>query len=111
MSSNKRKCTKHAGMTVSFAASENENEVKCPVCLKDEKISELELSERFLALYFYFGMDWVRVSLYHGLDRAERERTIEKVFSDISNPGVDLKRTVEILAEYYRTRKNYSWSE
>jgi hypothetical protein len=97
-------------MMVSFAVSEEKNEVKCPVCLKDEKISELELSGKYLALYFYFGMDWVRVISYHGIDRAERERTMEKVFSDISNPGIDLKRTVEILAEYYRIRKNYSWS-
>jgi hypothetical protein len=106
MSSTRKKCSKHEGMTVSFVAEPE----RCPVCVKDERMGGLQLNGKFLALYFCFGMDWVRVISYRGIDRAERERTIEKVRSGISNPGIDLNQTVEILEEYYKVRKNYSWS-
>lgn len=84
--------------------------MKRPVWLKDEKISELELSEKFLALYFYFEMDWVRATLSR-IRLRRKAKNYRKSFFRHLESGIDLKRTVEILAEYYKTRKNYSWSD
>lgn len=104
MSSNKRGCTKHKGVTVSFV-TEN-----CPVCLKDEEIKRLDLAKRFLQALIYWCLDYLRLSRYEGIDKQERESKMEKIYNDISAPDISFEQMVQILEEYGELRKSLSWN-
>ena len=58
-------------MIVSFVSENKE----CPVCLKDERIAKLELGERYLLAFIAWSVDRIRVIMYNGFDKEERERS------------------------------------
>lgn len=107
----RRKCERHEGIKVSYEVSEKVQ--KCPVCLRDEVIEALSLEYRYLDGYFYWGLDWIRIASYRGIDRQEREQLIEKVHTDFVKyvKEKDLKSAVRVLEEYGEIRKNYTWRE
>jgi hypothetical protein len=92
-------------MAVSFVASDENKE--CPVCLKDKKIAELQLTGKFLAYYFFLGMDNMRLVTYDETDKEEINRKIEKVQTALKSSPVDL--SVKILEQYYEARKTFPW--
>jgi hypothetical protein len=77
-------CRKDDGIIVTLVEGRSG---KCPVCLKDEKIRNLEIRGRFLALYIVWSIDYLRITNYHGQDREARDREIEKVNSKTERPG------------------------
>jgi Ni,Fe-hydrogenase I large subunit len=101
----KKKCTKHEGMKVSFAS---ELEI-CAVCLRDAKIWIYELNNRFVVGYVLWGLDWIRITRYQGLDKQERNTIIEGVNEELNKNKDNLPRRVEIVEEYMETRKRFTW--
>jgi hypothetical protein len=69
------------------------------------------LEYRYLDGYFYWGLDWIRIASYHGIDRVEREQVIEKVHSDFVQYVREkyVKSAVRVLEEYGKVRKSYTW--
>jgi hypothetical protein len=104
MSSKRKRCAKHKGMTVSFG-TEN-----CPVCIKDEEIKRLDLSKRLLLAFIYWCLDYLRLSHYEGIDNQERQTKMEKIYNDIASPSTSIEQTLKILEEYGELRKTLSWN-
>ena len=101
------RCARHDGMTIYFT----ENSSKCQVCAKDEMIAHLDLEIRFQSCCLRWGLDWVRILNYGAIDKADRERIIEGVKDELDKSSGDLKKMVEVLEKYDKTRKSFSWSK
>jgi len=99
-------CVKHNGLSLVYDTNIFR---ECPVCVKDEMIVLLDLKVRYSSSYFHWALDWLKILNYNGIDKAERERTIEKVNAELDNCKEELRRGVEILEEYEKIRKTYSW--
>ncbi|SRR5579884_2871338 len=104
MTSRRKRCTKHKGITISFV-SEYE---KCPVCEKDSTIENYELNIRFLHGFLTWGQDWIGITDYHGPDREERSRIIEKVKEELEKNNPGLKRRIEIVEGYEEVREKFT---
>jgi hypothetical protein len=105
MSSTRKRSTKHEGMTVYFVSEY----AKCPVCAKDSIIDNYDLCICFLHGFITWGLDRSRIFDYHGPNREERNRIIEKVKEDLERNNGDLKRRIEIVEGYAEVRERFTW--
>lgn len=94
---NRTRCEKHEGVEVYFTNR------KCPVCLRDERISLLDLKVRFASSFIHWSSDYLKIVSYNGPDKPEREATINSVCAELERPEWDLKKVVEMLEEYKKT--------
>jgi hypothetical protein len=71
---------------------------ECPVCLKDKKIEELELSGEYLVLYLIMCIDTLRImSVYDGDDREQIKKGKEKVNSELKSSNREGNHSLKIL--------------
>jgi hypothetical protein len=93
-------------MTVSFV-SENED---CPVCLMDRKIASLKLKVRFFVGFLNWSIDFLKIVIYNGLDKAERQSKIDSIYPKITDPKMSIEQIVFVLEDYCELRKGFTWN-